>query len=76
MAAPLLVVPMGFFLALGALCLRNGGPLDAGMAWKAIVLGALYGTVVGGGRRPAKPAACVAMLLLAVGVGLTVWPVT
>ena len=32
-------VPVGFFLVLGALSLRNGGPLHGGLAWASILFG-------------------------------------
>lgn len=36
-------VPIGFFLTLGLLSLRNGGPLHGGLAWASILLGAAQG---------------------------------
>lgn len=49
LAGAIRFVPVGFFVGLGVLSLRNGGPLGEGLAWAAVGLGVLV--AVGGLRR-------------------------
>ena len=44
-------VPIGFFLTLGLMSLRNGGPLDTGWAWASILLGVVQTLAPTLGRR-------------------------